>query len=198
MKNKDQDSFEDLIGDDIEPLKCKGAIYHGKKTEITPGMLERRRAAQDEKITGGNILDSADHIPLLKPQDYLEFSRPGIQHGVYRNLRLGKYEIQSRLDLHGFTVEQSRRALWQFISDCREHGLRCALVTHGKGEGREKPALLKSCVNHWLRQLEGVLAFHTAQKQHGGLGATYVLISKGDVARKKTTDKLEESRRFRR
>ena len=66
---------------------------------------------------------------------------------------------------------------------------------HGKGEGRERPAILKSCVNHWLRQFEQVLAFHTAQKYHGGLGATYVLIKKGSVARQNTSEKLDRAGR---
>ena len=95
---------------------------------------------------------------------YLRLSRPGVQHGVFKNLRMGKYEIQSVLDLHGKTVEQSRQAVWRFVKDCHKQDVRCAIITHGKGQGREEPAKLKSCVNHWLAQLDSVLAFHSAQK----------------------------------
>ena len=38
-----------------------------------------------------------------------------------------------------------------------------------------------------------VLAFHTAQKYHGGLGATYVLIKKGSAARQTTSENLERA-----
>ena len=38
--------------------------------------------------------------------------------------------------------------------------------------------LLKSCVAHWLPQMDEVLGFHTAQRQHGSYGATYVLLKK--------------------
>ena len=58
------------------------------------------------------------------------------------------------------------------------HDLRCELISHGRGEGRNPPALLKSCVNHWLRELDEVLAFHSAQRRHGGVGATHVLFRK--------------------
>ena len=132
-------------------------------------------------------------IEQVAALDPLAFSRPGVQHGVYKNLRMGKYEIQSRLDLHRHTVEQARAALWHFVDDCQKHSVRCALITHGKGEHLARPAVLKSCVNHWLKQFDQVLAFHTAQKYHGGLGATYVLIKKGSAARQTTSENLERA-----
>ena len=191
----DEDEFRALVGDDVEPLQAKGARYIPKPPELTPGILERRKAAQQEQLKSGNLLDPASIINVVDPYDFLEFARPGVQHGVYKNLRQGKYEVQSRLDLHSHTVEQARVALWDFVEGCQKHGVRCALVTHGKGEGREQPARLKSCVNHWLRQIDNVLAFHSAQKQHGGVGSTYILIKKNSLARLSTSEKLGKSKR---
>jgi DNA-nicking Smr family endonuclease len=187
----DEQGFDALFGDKVEPLHGKGAAFVAKPAQITPGVLARRQASQLEAEAGGNFLDPDSIIEPVAALDPLAFSRPGVQHGVYKNLRLGKYEIQSRLDLHRHTVEQARTALWRFVDDCQQHAVRCALITHGKGEGRERPAILKSCVNHWLKQFDQVLAFHTAQKHHGGLGATYVLIKKGSAARQHTSEKLE-------
>ena len=191
----DEDEFRALVGDDVEPLQAKGARYIPKPSELTPGILERRKAAQQEQLKSGNLLDPASIINVVDPYDFLEFARPGVQHGVYKNLRQGKYEVQSRLDLHRHTVEQARVALWDFVEGCQKHGVRCALVTHGKGEGREQPSRLKSCVNHWLRQIDNVLAFHSAQKQHGGVGSTYILIKKNSLARLSTSEKLGKSKR---
>ena len=190
--------FVDMVGDDIQPLSGKGSAHIAKPVQITPGVLERRKAAQEEVVAESNILDPASIIEQVDPLAYLEFVRPGVQHGVYKNLRLGKYEIQSRLDLHRHTVEQARNALWLFVDDCHKHGVRCALVTHGKGEGREQPARLKSCVNHWLRQFDQVLAFHSAQKTHGGVGATYILVKKDSAARRETGDKINQAKRMKR
>ena len=50
-----------------------------------------------------------------------------------------------------------------------------------------KPGILKSFVNKWLPELPAVLAYHTAQRHHGGSGATYVLL-------KKSADKKHENR----
>ncbi|MCS5595071.1 MAG: DNA endonuclease SmrA [Porticoccaceae bacterium] len=190
--------FVDMVGDDIQPLSGKGSAHIAKPVQITPGVLERRKAAQKEVVAESNILDPVSIIEQVDPLAYLEFVRPGVQHGVYKNLRLGKYEIQSRLDLHRHTVEQARNALWHFVDDCHKHGVRCALVTHGKGEGREQPARLKSCVNHWLRQFDQVLAFHSAKKTHGGVGATYILVKKDSSARRETTDKINQAKRMKR
>ena len=190
--------FVDMVGDDIQPLSGKGSAHIAKPVQVTPGVLERRKAAQEEVVAESNILDPASIIEQVDPLAYLEFVRPGVQHGVYKNLRLGKYEIQSRLDLHRHTVEQARNALWHFVDDCHKHGVRCALVTHGKGEGREQPARLKSCVNHWLLQFDQVLAFHSAQKTHGGVGATYILVKKDSSARRETGDKINQAKRMKR
>ena len=121
----------------------------------------------------------------------LSFKRPGVQNGVFRNFRLGKYGIDARLDLHKMSVEQARKELFQFVIDCLTNDIRSALVTHGKGEGRKTPAILKSYVAFWLPQIPDVLAFHTAQKQHGSYGATYILLRKSNNKKKETRTKLQ-------
>lgn len=180
------DFFSSMLDDDVIPLTGKGAYRPQVSQKQTPGMAERRKAAQRDEALYANELATGSGIKQLDPFDILSFTRPGVQHGVFKNLRLGKYDIHSTLDLHGKTVEQSRQAVWGFIKDCYQQGVRCGLITHGKGQGREEPAKLKSCVNHWLPQIDTVLAFHTAQKQHGGLGATYILLKKSSASRQRT------------
>lgn len=182
------DFFSSMLDDDVVPLSGKGAYRADAAQKQTPGMAERRKAAQRDETLHANELATGGEIKQLDPFDILTFSRPGVQHGVFKNLRLGKYDIHSTLDLHGKTVEQSRQAVWGFIKDCYKQGVRCGLITHGKGQGREEPAKLKSCVNHWLPQIDSVLAFHTAQKQHGGLGATYILFKKSSASRLRTSE----------
>lgn len=191
IQDKPDDSdefFSSMLDDDVVPLTSKGAHRVEAKHIQTPGMAERRKAAQRDESLYCNKLATGGEIKQLDPFDIVSFARPGVQHGVFKNLRLGKYDIQSTLDLHGKTVEQSRQSVWAFINDCYKQGVRCGLITHGKGQGREEPAKLKSCVNHWLPQIESVLAFHTAQKQHGGLGATYILFKKSSASRLRTSE----------
>ncbi|GAB3479341.1 Smr/MutS family protein [Marinomonas epiphytica] len=44
-------------------------------------------------------------------------------------------------------------------------------------------------INKWLRDLDNVMAFHSAQRHHGGLGAVYVLFKKSDKARLENWEK---------
>ena len=138
IKENSVDTFCDLLGDDVKPLSGKGSAYLQRATVVTPGIEQRRKAAQSEQVNDINELDPITVIKQVDPLSYLEYQRPGVQHGVYKNLRMGKYEIQSRLDLHRHSVDQAMSALKRFIGDCHHHSIRCALITHGKGEGRRR------------------------------------------------------------
>ncbi|MDX1636112.1 MAG: DNA endonuclease SmrA [Marinobacter sp.] len=156
--------------------------------ELTPGHLERQRAAMDQPLRDRNPL-TADDVDPLTAQDVLEWQRPGVQHGVYRKLRLGQYPIEARLDLHRKTVEEARREVFGFIQDCVRYGLRSVIILHGKGERNpDGVALLKSYLAKWLPELDDVLAFHSAQRHHGGTGAVYVMIRKGDLQKQRNRE----------
>ncbi|WP_237067742.1 DNA endonuclease SmrA [Microbulbifer guangxiensis] len=191
----DSNLFQEALGQlgDVKPLKRERRVPLKKQQEAVLDLRARREAATHEKVQEFNPL-AGEFVEPVDPWDPLEFKRDGVQNGVYRNLRLGKYQVDARLDLHRHSVESARRAVFEFVRDCLEADVRCALITHGKGEGRKQPALLKSCVNAWLPQLDEVLAFHSAQKQHGGLGATYVLLRKSE---RKRQDNLERHQRRR-
>jgi len=170
---------------DVQPISVEEKVSLASPHQDKLNASQRRKAATAELAENKNFL-SGEYIEPVEPLSVLEFKRDGVQNGVYRNLRLGKYQIDARLDLHNMTVDQARNAVFQFIKDCMTHDIRCALVTHGKGEGRDQPAQLKSCLAHWLPQFKGVLAFHSAQKQHGWVGATYVLLCKSEKKKLET------------
>ncbi|KJS07808.1 MAG: Smr domain-containing protein [Gammaproteobacteria bacterium BRH_c0] len=180
--NDESSLFKEFVGD-VEPLRTAKTVDQPSKKIITPGMQERRRAAAEEIARSGNYLAGLEYIQPVKPWDELTYKRDGVQHGVFKSLRQGKYSLDARLDLHRMTVEQARQEVLLFVNDCVDHNIRCAIIAHGRGELRDNPALLKSCVNHWLRQIDAVLAFHSAQRHHGGVGATYVLMRKSDEKR---------------
>ena len=113
-----------------------------------------------------------------------------MQQGVYRKLRLGKYPIEHTLDLHRKTIKESRKLVWDFINYCMKKSYRTVLITHGKGEQSQPPAKVKSYVAHWLTQIPEVLAYHTAQRQHGSYGAVYILLKKSEQQKQQTREKL--------
>lgn len=163
---------------DVQPMKVADKVALAPPAD-TLNAVKRRQAAVAEVARDKNFL-SGEYIEPVDPLAILAFRRDGVQTGVFRNLRLGKYPVDARLDLHQMKVEQARAAVFQFIRDCMAHDIRCALITHGKGEGRAQPALLKSCIAHWLPQFPEILAFHSAAKHHGASGATYILLRKSE------------------
>lgn len=127
----------------------------------------------------------------------LGFKRPGIQHGVFKKLRMGRYDIEARLDLHRMTVKEAREEVAGFIRDSLALGLRTVLILHGKGErkpDRERTAVLKGYVNRWLQDLDAVQAFHSAQPAHGGTGAVYVLLRKSAEKKRENRERFMKGR----
>ena len=186
MSDED-DLFSNLVGEDIKPIKVEKRVSLNADKDNRVDKENRRKNALARPEQADPL--STNPLTMVDPFDVLSFKRPGVQNGVFRNLRQAKYQIDARLDLHRMSVESARLAVYQFIVDCVANDVRMALITHGKGLGRDHPALLKSCVAHWLPELENVLAFHSAQKYHGGYGATYVLLKKSASKRQETREK---------
>ncbi|OZG72606.1 DNA endonuclease SmrA [Hahella sp. CCB-MM4] len=176
---------------DVKPLAPHNQADVKKSREETPGQIARRQSAIRHKLLDLNFLATDEHIELLKSNDVLEYKKDGVQHGVYRKLRLGQYQIEARLDLHRKTVDEARREVFQFIKDCLKYGLRTVMILHGKGDrNQNQEAVIKTYVNKWLPEFDEVLAFHTAQKHHGGTGAVYILLRKSDEEKQNNRERF--------
>jgi len=186
-KNDDLDLFSSEMSD-VKPLKQNRARLH-KKVDDSPGKAVRRSLAVSARQTLDPLASTV--VPELKASDVLEFRRDGVQHGVYKNLRMGRYDIEARLDLHRLTVDEARREVFQFLKDCYQYELRTVLILHGKGERNvDKVAAIKSHLSVWLPQIDEIMAFHSAQPRHGGTGAVYVMLKKGDKSKQNTREKF--------
>ncbi len=121
------------------------------------------------------LYDSAE----IETGDELLFVRPGIQHSLTRKLRRGQLSIEGELDLHGQTVAEAKESLVDFLSQARDRWWRCVRIVHGKGmRSQGRMPVLKGKVNHWLQQLDAVLAFSSTRPVDGGTGAVYVLLKR--------------------
>lgn len=185
-------SDEDLFAEEMAGVKPLGreARVRLAKEKLSEDQQQSRRRAAEGRVEEVNPLVDEGVLPL-DAWCVIEFKRPGIQNGVYRKLRLGQYPIDARLDLHRMTTKRARQEVFSFISEAGQLGLRTLLIVHGKGQSTPEgaaTALLKGYVNQWLRELDSVQAFHSAQPVHGGTGAVYVLLRKS--AEKKRENRL--------
>lgn len=192
MQQEDFDLFQQLMGD-VQPLK-QDTTDLKKSHQVTIGQLAKRQAAEKNQEYADKFL-SLDYAPMLKPEDIIEYKRNGVQDGVFRKLRLGKYLIEGRLDLHKKTLEQARDEIVSFIRRCLRMDLRTIIIVHGKGNRSTPPAMMKSYVAYWLPQIEDVQCVHSAQRFHGGTGAVYVLLRKSPNKKLETREYHQKRRR---
>lgn len=123
----------------------------------------------------------------------------GIDGNTAERLRRGQLEPQARLDLHGMSERSAHRALVTFVHAARARRLRLLLVVTGKGaRGKGDPdtetafdlglemrarGILRNLTPRWLAEPglgELVANVREAHRRHGGAGALYVYLRKGE------------------
>ncbi len=172
----DNDDFLSEMSD-VKPISQDKVKEKLISKNIEPNSGYRKKAAQSFTAKDQNFLTDGE-VETVDPQEVLSFKLDGIQPGVFKKLRQGKYDFDYHLDLHRKTVAEAREQVYQLLRSSARYNYRVLLITHGKGLKSNPPARLKSYLNQWLKQVDLVLAFHSAQARHGGTGSVYVLLRK--------------------
>lgn len=165
----------------VVPIKAdqKADLKTTKKEDLKT--LQARREAAQQKTDQDNNFLSDEFVDLLGPFDPVEYKKDGVQEGVYKRLKQGRYPIDAALNLHKKPIEICRREVFQFIEDCYRHDIRVALISFGKGSAPDSlPCVVKSYLARWLPEFPQVIAVNSAHKSHGGSSAVYVLLKKSE------------------
>lgn len=117
------------------------------------------------------------NIPPVAGEEFISYAQSGISNKTLRKLKKGQYNVDAILDLHGNTIEEARNAVDDCLQKSLLEGIRILLIIHGKGHHSQQP-ILKNKLNHWLREINVVLAFCSAAPIHGSRGAIYVLLKR--------------------
>ncbi|MGX5174197.1 DNA endonuclease SmrA [Aliikangiella sp. IMCC44653] len=177
--NDNSDFFAEMS--DVKPLKQDKIVAHDNKGEQL-NVAYRQKVAQSFGQKDRNFLTDGE-VPSVEPLEILSFKLDGVQPGVFKKLRQGKYQSDCHLDLHRKTVAEARNEVFQLLKLSNQKAFRCITITHGKGMLSNPPARLKSYVYHWLKQVDTVIAFHSSPPQHGGTGSVNVLLKKSPTKR---------------
>lgn len=156
------------------------AAFRAEVSGIKPLLQDRilptppqRRKIRRRLIDAGTEMSiggySDEYQPIL-----LELGRychRDLPENQFRRFLRQRERPQVWLDLHGFSIEQARRRVAQFLQQAQmqKHSVVCLI--HGKGQG-----ILKQRLQYWLPQDERVLAYETAPPRRGGDGALLVLL----------------------
>jgi len=169
--------FRQLMAD-AEPLPPDGRVIHSAPK---PPPIPFQRIA-DEK----SVLDELLRRPIsledrLEIGDEPSYLRPTLPKQLLRDLRRGRWVIQSELDLHGATREEARALIADFLDQSRKRDQRVVRIIHGRGlRSPGKVGVLKQLVRGWLVQRDEVLAYCQARPQDGGEGALLALLKAAD------------------
>ncbi|WP_323774171.1 DNA endonuclease SmrA [Alcanivorax sp.] len=188
----DDDLFRQEMAD-VTPIKPDNRVQERAPRRKDSIREQLRRAAAVDDRKDRNPLTVPEHVPAVGPLDIVGLKKDGVQEGVYRKLRLGKYEAQDVLDLHRVRLMDARNLVQQFLENAHNNAMRTVLISHGKGLHSERPGFLKSYVMHWLEESHLVLAFHSTPANRGGSGATQVLVRKNGQARQKNREFFMEA-----
>lgn len=164
----------------VTPLKAQVTpVIPSRKVKKPTAQILARRAAATGVDDLGSSQDISDTQALLNPvasEAFLSYRLATLQHRVFDQLKTGALRWFEAVDLHGCTIEQAREAVLKIIEIAKAENQNVVKIVHGKGP----QALLKTCVNGWLRQHRDVLAFVSAPPEQGGNGAVLVLLKRAE------------------
>ena len=160
----------------LEDKNVRAPSDASKTTKPDATTLSKRAAAQGSEASdlGAGLSDMQALLNPVAAESILSYKQPTLQNKVFTQLKQGKLRWYDAVDIHGCTIEEARAAVTQLLSQAKQNNETSVKIVHGKGS----EAILKTCVNGWLRQLPEVLAFCSAPPKDGGNGAVLVLLKK--------------------
>lgn len=165
LTNEDKALFRDMMRD-VTPLN----------QPRKPTTLPKSKPIECQAPLAIDYQLSDYYAEPIQSESLLTYHRYGLIQSQINTLRSHGVTYEAKLDLHGLQSSDAKERLSEFIYQHIQQNHRVVLIIHGKGGRFGEHPILKNLVNHWLRQIPDVLAFHSAQPKHGGTGAVYVLL----------------------
>ena len=110
------------------------------------------------------------------PEDYSKETQHHSHPGRKRQEVL-RMAFQDEIDLHGYTLQEGKARLLQFITASRHRGLKKVLIIHGKGlHSADRHSRMAQMVLKTLSSLSDVGETGYADRKHGGRGATWAVL----------------------
>lgn len=194
MRSENHDEFmQQMLMEGVSRRHYADTAYDtatARPLRADPGKSIRRQLAQ-----GSSEGLTLKPLEWLHPADPIAWKRDGVQDGVFRNLRLGRYSTDACLNLQHCSLARACDEVAGFVRQSTELNIRCVLIQQGRARRSDDHAnQLKTYLNSWLPELEQVMAFHSAQPHHGGTGAVYLMLRKSEQARHENREKHQKRR----
>ena len=165
--NKDWENFKK----NVTPINKK--IILGRKKKKT--VFNKKNMSNIAQISEQDLLNEAKNKP-----NYLD-------KNIIKKIKNGKIKVDGKLDLHGYSTNESKQLIVGFIKKKFSLQKRLLLIITGKGErvlsdhGWENTGKLRKSVPKWLDSnylSKYVLWYDNAPQNKGGEGALFVFLRK--------------------
>lgn len=157
----------------VTPLKHEKSVI-ARPTKDKNALYRRANATGADTADDTNLSDMQALLNPVSGEAFLSYKQPTLQNKIFEQLKQGKLRWYDAVDLHGSSIDEAREAVLALIHHAKKNSETVVKIVHGKGTD----ALIKTCVNGWLRQMPDVLAFVSAPNNDGGNGAVLVLIKR--------------------
>ena len=173
----DNDLFKKVIGE-VKPIKRKDMVDTYSQMP-KPKPVAKKFLEDEKKVLTDSISDNFESIDYFLARDELFYIKKNHSPDIVKKLRNGSWVVEDSIDLHGLTSDEAKVELVEFISYCKQRGIRCIRIIHGKGyNSKNKEPVLKNKVKKWLIQKQEVICFVQAPNHDGGGGALITLLEK--------------------
>jgi len=179
--SEEEATLWEVVARGVKPLRKPRVKTEPK---VKSAAAERPAGKMPVRIKADELFSGKGAVPALQK------SKPALaplDRRTKQKLSRGREPIEARLDLHGMTQDQAHGALSRFLRNAQGQGIKFVIVVTGKGlrgaSGSER-GVLKREVPRWLGMPEFrdlVVGFEVASIAHGGEGALYVRVRRGQM-----------------
>lgn len=184
-QRQEDDLFAREMGD-VTPLEHN---LHWQLPRRPLTILSTTNWEEEESVVAlQRLIETGNGFHVSQTDEYMEARAPGTDPRVTRRLHQGRYTIQDHIDLHGLFVQEAERVLYRFVKQSLARGRHAVLIIHGRGLRSPYKPVLKGKVFDWLTRgplRAHVIALASAKACDGGAGATYALLRRRPVGKKR-------------
>ena len=173
----------DLVKKSTKKLKINNDYFSRPKKPVSNSTLP---SSNKNILNSINISSKKENFKISNVGDFnstLKFinetNKGGIRNKDLKNLRSGRFTIQSKLDLHGYKLHDAEKIFYNFVIKSHQQGNRNLLIITGKGQDGE--GKIRKSLHTWINttELSKLVIFYThASPKDGGFGAYYVRLRK--------------------
>ena len=183
-QNKETDiQLWNLVKNSTKKLNSKNNYLSRLENDIS----KKKSPSLNHKIPNSiNISSKKEKFKISNVEDInhtLNFiddtNNGGVRNKDLKKLKSGKFTIHSKIDLHGYKLNDAEKQFYNFVIKNHEKGNRNLLIITGKGQDGE--GKIRKSLHTWINKFgfSKLVIFYThASPKDGGYGAYYVRLRK--------------------